>query len=177
MADPKQVDLLMQGVEAWNQYAKSGDKFDLYEVNLWGANLLRANLREGRPRGANLREASLRGTNLMGANMRHVDLRGANMERANLRGAQLFGVDLSDALLRRADCRTVVTDEGARVSTDLSEAIGLTQRAARRNGRGSRGDHTSSSHLSGALARAAGGGGGAGISRGAFRVYFLCPCQ
>ena len=127
MADPKQVDLLMQGVEAWNQYAKSGDKFDLYEVNLWGANLLRANLREGRPRGANLREASLRGTNLMGANMRHVDLRGANMERANLRGAQLFGVDLSDALLRQADCRTVVTDEGARVSTDLSEVKGLTQ--------------------------------------------------
>ena len=30
MADPKQVDLLRQGVEEWNQYAHTVDKIDLY---------------------------------------------------------------------------------------------------------------------------------------------------
>ena len=37
MADPKQVDLLRQGVEVWNQYAQTVDKIDLSGANLRGA--------------------------------------------------------------------------------------------------------------------------------------------
>lgn len=34
MADPKQVDLLRQGVEEWNQYAHTVDKIDLSGADL-----------------------------------------------------------------------------------------------------------------------------------------------
>ena len=47
MADPKQVDLLRQGVEVWNQHAQSGDQIDLYRADLTEMNLRGANLSGG----------------------------------------------------------------------------------------------------------------------------------
>ena len=67
MADPKQVDLLRQGVEVWNQYAQTVDKIDLSWANLKGLDLPRADLW-----GANLNQA-----NLMLAFLDEADLRGA----------------------------------------------------------------------------------------------------
>ena len=113
MADPKQVDLLRQGVEVWNQYAQTVDKIDLSWANLEGLDLPRADLRRA---------------DLWGANLNQANLMLAFLDEADLRGAQLFGVDLSDAFLQGADCRTVVTFEGERRITILSRAIGLTQK-------------------------------------------------
>ena len=72
-----------------------GERADLREANLYGANLSRANLYE-----ANLCEA-----NLYGANLSRADLRGANLYGANLSRANLYGADLSRADLSRADLR------------------------------------------------------------------------
>ena len=81
-------------------------------INLYGANLRGADLRETDLRGANLRgtdlrETDLRGANLRGAdlyevNLRETDLRGANLYGANLSGADLSGANLSGANLHRA---------------------------------------------------------------------------
>ena len=46
MAEAKQVELLRQGVEVWNQYAQTVDKIDLSWANLEGVDLPRADLRE-----------------------------------------------------------------------------------------------------------------------------------
>ena len=132
MADPIQYRVVRQGVEMWNKYAFVVDQIDLSgayvaALGLQGVNLVRANLMGAIMRHTDLRGANLVRANLSGADLLRANLRGADLMRANLRGTQLFEADLSDATLWGADCRTVVTDEGARVSTDLSAAIGLTQ--------------------------------------------------
>ena len=148
MADPKQVDLLRQGVEEWNQYAHTVDKIDLsgadlsfwhmHWVNMRWADLSVANLCWADLQGADVNGADLRGARLKGANLKHTklmkaDLREANLLEADLRGAELrgatlSGADLSHASLWRADCRTLINDEGERAFTDLSEVEGLTQK-------------------------------------------------
>jgi len=37
MADPKQLELLMQGVSVWKRYAQSVNKIDLCRANVRGA--------------------------------------------------------------------------------------------------------------------------------------------
>jgi len=37
MADPKQVELLRQGIGVWNRYAQSVNKIDLCRANVRGA--------------------------------------------------------------------------------------------------------------------------------------------
>ena len=86
----------------------------LGETNLHGANLTRALLGESYLNGANLRKA-----NLCGA-----DLRGANLSYANLYGADLTGAYLSGAELTRAylSC-TEVTQEQLKQAKSLKGAI------------------------------------------------------
>ena len=57
----------------------------------------RADLRETKLAGADLGEADLRRANLVGANLRWADLRRANLEGADLREADLIGADLDYA--------------------------------------------------------------------------------
>ena len=63
----------------WLDNEPGGEMANLYEANLYGADL----------RGADLYGADLRGANLYGA-----DLRGADLYGADLRGANLYGADL-----------------------------------------------------------------------------------
>ena len=128
MADPKQVDLLRQGVEVWNKYAQTAGKIDLSWANLEGLDLPGADLRRADLRWANLRRADLWGANLWQVNLSQANLMVAVLDVADLRGAQLFGVDLSDASLVGVNCRTLVTFEGEGRFTILSRAIGLTQK-------------------------------------------------
>ena len=123
MADPAHLEVLLQGVDAWNAWRAKQPydinldliEADLFEAQLGGANLTRANLY-----GANLRGASLAGADLSGANLRRASLAGAdlsetqlggaNLTRANLYGANLYGTNLSctdliEALLIEADLR------------------------------------------------------------------------
>jgi hypothetical protein len=76
MANEEQLAILKQGVEVWNRWRE--EKYNvniyLYEANLVGADLRRANLQSAylilaKPRRANLLEADLRGANLIGSNL------------------------------------------------------------------------------------------------------------
>jgi uncharacterized protein YjbI with pentapeptide repeats len=93
MANPEQLKVLQQGVEAWNAWRAKEPSVrqdlrgpaDLSQAYLVGVNLAEANLS-----GAKLASADLSGADLIEAN-----LFGANLGRANLRGANLFGANLS----------------------------------------------------------------------------------
>jgi hypothetical protein len=115
MANPEHVNILKEGVEAWNQWRRKdpdrGDlsgavlsrtflngadfrRVDLSDANLSGANLsgaflIAANLGAAKLSGADLREANLTGADLSGANLIDANLRAANLRAANLRGANL----------------------------------------------------------------------------------------
>mgnify|MGYP001575590050 CR=1 FL=1 len=67
---------------------------NLRDANLWGAHLVDANLRDANLWGADLRGADLGGANLWGADLGGADLGGANLRGANLRGANLGGANL-----------------------------------------------------------------------------------
>ena len=74
MADPEQVAILKQSVDAWNAWREENPEVrpDLEGADLSGANLLRADLS-----GANLIGANLRGANLKGAKLKGTKIDGA----------------------------------------------------------------------------------------------------
>ena len=133
MADPEQLNILKQGVDAWNRYRRPGDKIDLsgsylHAAELPGADLREADLREADLRRADLRRADLRWAKLRGADLLGADLRWADLLGAKLRGADLLGAKLLGAKLQGADCRTVINEAGEREFTDLSRTMSLRQR-------------------------------------------------
>ena len=93
--------------ENWLNNEEGGERANLHEANLRGADLYGADLREANLRGAdlyganlheaNLHEANLRGVNLHEANLHEADLRGADLREANMRGADLYGANLQGA--------------------------------------------------------------------------------
>jgi uncharacterized protein YjbI with pentapeptide repeats len=121
MADEKQLEILKQGVEAWNSWrrknpdvhidfseAKEDNLRELYRMD--DHERSRVNLREANLREADLSGADLREADLSGADLRDADLRGAFLYRANFTGADLWGAnfggaDLSEADLLEADLR------------------------------------------------------------------------
>ena len=95
MANPEHLDILKQGVKAWNTWREKNRSVfpDLSRADLGVANLSNADLT-----GANLFQANLTMANLPGAN-----LEGAHLEKANLRFANLTGVtDLTQPQLNQA---------------------------------------------------------------------------
>jgi hypothetical protein len=153
MAKQEQLDILKQGVEAWNQWRKehadiqpdlreaelSGDHLngvDLSGANLSRVNLSRTNLRAIRiRRGANLSrtdlsrailsEAILSGANLYGANLNGANLSWADLSWADLNVADLFGADLSGANLNGADLSGAHTWRTNFADVNLSTVKGL----------------------------------------------------
>jgi uncharacterized protein YjbI with pentapeptide repeats len=75
MADQSQLNILLQGVEAWNEWREHNPSADL---DLTGTRL----------NGANLRRANLSG----------VDFYQTHLRRANLAGADLSGTNLSETM-------------------------------------------------------------------------------
>ncbi len=94
MADQSHLNILAQGVEAWNTWRERDPsiKPDLTVAILYGTYLL----------GVNLSEADLGEANLTGANLTGADLSEANLSGANLSQADLSGANLSDAFLERS---------------------------------------------------------------------------
>jgi uncharacterized protein YjbI with pentapeptide repeats len=141
MANRKHLQILRQGVEAWNTWRDLHRDIepDLtkthvggYNRPLFGANLRKADLRwsildaatlgEANLGEADLRWASLERTsfaqaNLARANLSQAKLRWAEFAFANLYETNLRGADLREAHLRRADLR-----EAALARADFSEA-------------------------------------------------------
>jgi Pentapeptide repeats (8 copies) len=82
----------------------------LQEINLSGANLLRANFRTADVRGGNfakaqLEYADLTSANFRGANLGNTNFGNADLQDADLTGADLRGADFDGANLARADLR------------------------------------------------------------------------
>src|SRR6266699_2940307 len=94
MANQEQLDILKQGVVAWNQWRKEHADIqpDLREADLSGDQLNGANLS-----GANLSRANLSRTNLRAIRItRGANLSRTNLIRANLSGANLYYADLTE---------------------------------------------------------------------------------
>ncbi|MEM1291280.1 MAG: toll/interleukin-1 receptor domain-containing protein [Cyanobacteria bacterium P01_H01_bin.162] len=129
MADEKQVALLRQGAEVWNQWRRDNpdEEIDLRDADLSGANLYTANLRNailytadlGR---ANLSDANLSGANLSGANLSDVNLRDANLHDADLGRAYLYNANLRDANLHDAILHDAILHDAILHDANLHDA-------------------------------------------------------
>lgn len=110
MANEKHVALLKQGIESWNAWRKENpdNKIDLREANLYntdlfGANLRGADLYNAELSSTDLRFADLHNTNLQSAYLHSADLRNAILRNANLSYINLCHADLREAMLCEAN--------------------------------------------------------------------------
>jgi hypothetical protein len=123
MANPEHLEILKNGVEAWNQWrVENSSPADLSRANLTGPNLSGLNLLRANLFGANLSGASLQWADLSEANLLLADLTGANLLRANLRGANLSGADLSGANLGEANLLRTDLSGAKLLGADLTGA-------------------------------------------------------
>jgi len=137
--NPKQVQILKMGPEAWNNWRK--DNMDvvpmLAKANLCGASLAGVDFIEAILGGANLSGANLRGarfhrSNLVMADLSNADLREAgfaearlhyaSLQDANLRKADLVGASFSDTNLSGANLSRADLSGASFLSADLTEA-------------------------------------------------------
>jgi pentapeptide repeat protein len=130
MANQEQVEILKQGVQAWNKWRARnlGVQVDLFGAELSGADLREANLSGADLRGADLWKADLWKADLSEADLSGASLMGASLSRsylggARLYGAHLFGSDLSGADLREADLSSADLREANLNETDLRGAL------------------------------------------------------
>lgn len=112
MANEKQLDILRQGVEEWNQWREEhpDEKVELREADLLGALLQGADLH-----GINLSRTTLIGTRLRGANLCGANLVGANLAQAdlsnaNITGVYLYGTARDDWIIDGIRCKYVFWD-------------------------------------------------------------------
>jgi uncharacterized protein YjbI with pentapeptide repeats len=100
VAKPEHMDLLKRGFESWNEWRSQNPTIrpSLNGAKLRGALLGRMNLYD-----ANLGRADLRGADLTGANLSCSDLHDANLEGAVLARANLFEAYRSGTVFFRAD--------------------------------------------------------------------------
>jgi uncharacterized protein YjbI with pentapeptide repeats len=86
MADPSHLDILKEGVEAWNEWRTQNPSItpDLTAAHLLMADLSGANLSH-----ANLSEAMLAQADLTRANLTDANLSGADLTAANLTQLQI----------------------------------------------------------------------------------------
>lgn len=132
MANPEQLAILKQGVEAWNEWRQQhpGMRPALSEANLSYTDLNWAHLNWADLSGADLRGADLKGAHLKEANLRGADLRWAHLKQTDLRGAYLNSTMLHSttftlARVTHADFTEARLGYTMLTDTDLSEAIGL----------------------------------------------------
>jgi len=100
-----------------------GHKADLSDVDLRGALLGSADLREVSLGRANLYRAFLYGADLRGVDSRDADMQKTDLRKADLRDADLSEADLSEAILRGADLRGTNLSLANLYKSDLREAL------------------------------------------------------
>lgn len=89
--------------ERANLYDVDLSNADLHSINLYCTNLSRADLRNANLSGANLSGANLNRANLSNANLSNANLSGADLRNATLSNANLNGANLNGANLNRAN--------------------------------------------------------------------------
>jgi hypothetical protein len=99
MANEEHVEILRQGVEAWNKWRKENPlaEPDLRRTNLAGISLVHANLSHANLNNANLHRADLSHAELEGSILYRVNLSGADLRSAKLMGAKLWMANLEEA--------------------------------------------------------------------------------
>jgi hypothetical protein len=137
MANQEHLDILKQGVKAWNEWrVENGDVLidlneadlsysDLSYANFRGATLIHANLSYANFTTANFYTANLNGANLSDANLNGVNLSDANLDDTDLSGARLISANLSRTILHRTNL--IGTRIGLTIfgDLDLQTVIGL----------------------------------------------------
>jgi uncharacterized protein YjbI with pentapeptide repeats len=130
MADEKQLELLAQGAEKWNQWRREYPQIrpDLSEASLVNADLSRANLDDCDLRSADLSKAQLSHASLIGAcldsaTLTLADLLGAILNNALLNGANFFGAFLFGTRLKGATLTGANLLGANLMGADLSAAV------------------------------------------------------
>ena len=116
MADSDHIEVLNQGVEAWNRWRTENPGVrptlvgeDLSDMDLAGVNLSEADLHD----------AEFFHSNLRGANLKMAIFTNGDLASANLRGAALYKADLSNASMIEADLSEAGLGEANLTGTDL----------------------------------------------------------
>jgi TIR domain/Pentapeptide repeats (8 copies) len=142
MANKEQLEILKQGVRAWNDWRmKKHPLIDLSGADLSGIKLSsvdifthlevslgkfsETNFSNADLGGAVLVNADLRGCNFQNAHLSGCEMWGADLDNANLRGAILYDTDFTEASLIGADFSNSVMDGTRFGGVDLSAAKGL----------------------------------------------------
>ncbi len=135
MANEEHLELINQGVDAWNKWRDafgrkplSIDEIlaiprpDLSGAYLFGKNLNKANLSDADLSGAYLFRANLSSANLYRASLSKAIFYEAKLRRANLNEASLISADFIRAEFREADLRAANLSEANLGSADLFRA-------------------------------------------------------
>ena len=147
MASQEHLEILHQGVQAWNQWRETHPEIkpdlsgiSLYEVHLKWINFSRTDLSNSEIvetdlssvnlRGASLKNSRLSGTilestDLQRANLCEANLSGSHLRKANLRKADIAGTDLYQVNLRGVSLHQAQIGWTRFVSVDLSVVKGL----------------------------------------------------
>jgi len=139
MADNNQIEILSQGVAAWNKWRDENSDVlidlknaKLTHLNLENANLLRADMRKANLSFTNFKNANLAFSNLdsaifsfanlEGANFAAADLENAYLEDAKLTSARLSGANLKNAKLANSDFKNAYLVDADLEGTNLIAA-------------------------------------------------------
>jgi TIR domain-containing protein/pentapeptide repeat protein len=132
MANLEHLEILNQGVEAWNEWRREHPDVtpDLSAADLNGVDLSEADLSSANLVSADLSYANLSSARLIGADLSQADLGLASLHEANLVGAVLvdavlIGTNLSSARLSGADFTSAELYSATFADNDLSEVKGL----------------------------------------------------
>jgi hypothetical protein len=122
LANPEHVEILKQGVEAWNKWRDEHPEVmpTLSDGYIGSADLRGADLSDAYLRGADLGGAKLIGANLYRADLTDAYLRGANLSRSYLSRTDFFRADLAQANFTGVNLGTTLFGDN-----DLSRVIGL----------------------------------------------------
>jgi uncharacterized protein YjbI with pentapeptide repeats len=124
MANPEHLEILKQGVAAWNAWRQREPSVypDLSEADLHGAHLEGANLSRADLTNARLGGAQLTGASLNEADLSQTDLSEARLEGASLRMARGYQVNLTGAKLSKTSFEHASLMLAILRGADLSDA-------------------------------------------------------
>ncbi len=124
MANKKHLEILEQGIEAWNEWRKQNPKVrpDLTKANLRNKNFQGVNFNNVNLSNSDLWSSDLRNVNLRNANLTSVDLSYCHLANADLRYANLSNAFLKNANCFKANLRNSILCNAILNRADLYEA-------------------------------------------------------